>query len=98
LLPSGRQLRTNAHPLVEITVMKQPRRGRTIVHFVNLSGHSETAYCSPLQMRDIEVEVEGKFQRARSARLNRALPIGAVGQFTRFSLPLLDAYDAVVLE
>lgn len=98
LLPNGRQLRTNAHPLVEITLMKQPKRGRTIVHFVNLSGHSGTAYFAPLQMRDIEVELEGKFQQARSASLNRVLPLSISGRYTKFSLPLLEAYDAVVLE
>ena len=39
LLPGGRQLRTDAHPLVEITVMGQPARKRTLLHLVNLSGH-----------------------------------------------------------
>jgi hypothetical protein len=32
LLPNGRQLRTNAHPLVEMTVMQQQARHRTLVH------------------------------------------------------------------
>ena len=35
LLPNGRQIRTNAHPLVEMTVMDQPARHRTLVHLVN---------------------------------------------------------------
>jgi hypothetical protein len=98
LLPGGRQVRTNAHPLVEMTIMKQPNRARTIVHLVNLSGHSGTAYFRPLEMRGIEVEVEGRFQRARSARLNQALSLTSVGRYTKFTLPRLDAYDAVVLE
>ena len=41
---------------------------------------------SPIATRDIEVQVEGKFQRAHFVRL------------TRFSLPKLEAYDAVMLE
>lgn len=98
LLPEGRQLKSNAHPLVEITLMKQPQRNRTIVHFVNMSGHSGTAYFSPLPMRDIEVQVEGKFERARSARLNRVLPMSSTAKYTKFSLPQLEAYDAVVLD
>ena len=57
----GRQLRTNAHPLLEITVMKQPSRNRTLVHFVNVSGHSSTAYFAPIEMRDIHVELAGTF-------------------------------------
>jgi hypothetical protein len=98
LLPEGRQLKSNAHPLVEMTLMNQPSRNRSIVHLVNLSGHSETAYFAPLPMRDIEIQVEGKFQRARSARLNRALTVTTVGKYSKVSLPQLDAYDAVVLE
>ena len=98
VLPEGRQLKLNAHPLVEITLMSQPKRGGTIVHLVNLSGHSGTAYFSPLEMRDIEVQVEGKFRQARSARLNRALPVSTGGRYTRFTLPQLSAYDGVVLD
>jgi len=52
----------------------------------------------PLPGSRVLEDAGGFFRRARSARLSRALPISAVGQFTRFSLPLLDAYDAVVLE
>jgi hypothetical protein len=49
-------------------------------------------------MRGIELQVLGKFQRARSARLSRALPVASAGNYTRITLPELDAYDAVVLE
>jgi hypothetical protein len=98
LLPDGRQLNTTAHPLVEITVMNQLHRNRTLVHLVNGSGHSSTAYFSPVPMRDIDVEVRGTFRRARSARSGSALPLTTSGGYTRFSLPELGAYDAVVLE
>jgi hypothetical protein len=98
LLPNGRQLKSNAHPLVEMTLMNQPKRNRTIVHLVNMSGHSGTAYFSPLPMRDIEVQVEGRFRQARSAGLNRTLSLTNAGTYIRFSLPQLEAYDAVVLE
>jgi hypothetical protein len=98
LLPEGRQLKSNAHPLVEMTLMNQPKRGRSIVHFVNLSGHSGTAYFAPLPMQEIEVQVEGRFRSARSARLGRVLPVSVDGRYSRFVLPQLDAYDAVVLE
>jgi hypothetical protein len=98
LLPNGRQLKSNAHPLVEITVMNQARHNRLNVHFVNLSGHSSTAYFPPLPMRDIDVQVEGRFRKARSARMDRDLPVSYAGRYTRFSLPQLEAYDAVSLE
>jgi hypothetical protein len=43
------------------------------------------------------VQVEGRFQRAHSARLNRALQLTDAGAYTKFSLPQLEVYDAVVL-
>ena len=94
LLPEGRQLRTNAHPLVEITVMRQPTGKRMLVHFVNLSGHSQTGYFAPIEMRDIAVELKGSYRKASSIRLGRQLPL-ANGRFT---LPRLGDYDVVVLE
>ncbi len=94
LLPRGRQLRTNAHPLVEITVMRQPSRKRTLVHFVNLSGHSGTAYFPPVEMRGVDVKIDGEFHRARSIALGSEVP-AAGGKFTLLSLR---EYDVVVLE
>jgi hypothetical protein len=96
-LLGARQLTTNAHPLVEITVMRQPARGRTLVHFVNVSGHSSTGYFDPLPMREIEVRIRGEFREARSAELGRALTVAAEGDYRRFVLPSLADYDVVAL-
>jgi hypothetical protein len=52
ILPQGRQLKSNAHPLVEITFMCQSNR--RLMHFINLSGHSDTAYFNPVPMKDME--------------------------------------------
>jgi hypothetical protein len=98
LLPQGRQLKTSAHPLVEIALMRQPQRRRTLVHLVNLSGHSQTAYFDPIPMRDIRVEVAGEFTNARSAAQGRGLPVTRAGGYTAFTLAELGAYDLVVLE
>jgi hypothetical protein len=96
LLPQGRQLKTDAHPLVEITVMKQ--RNRTLVHFVNLSGHSDTAYFAPIEMRNITVELAGRFRRATATGLNRQLQVTGAGRYRKFTLPDLKAYEVVALE
>ncbi len=98
LLPNGRQLMTNAHPLVEMTLMRQPARNRTQVHFVNLTGHSQTGYFAPIPMRDILVNVTGEFRDARAVRLGRSLPVARAGGRTRFTLPELEGYEVVVLE
>jgi hypothetical protein len=98
LLPRGRQLKTNAHPLVEITLMKQPSKNRTLVHLVNLSGHSQTAYFPPVPMSDISVSVEGEYRRARALRSGVTLATERDGRYSVFRLPRLGDYEAVVLE
>lgn len=98
LLPAGRQITTNAHPLVEITVMRQPARGRALVHFVNLSGHSQTAWFEPVEMRDIRVEILGGFKTASIAGTGERLSISTRGGRTTFTLRKLNSYDVVVLQ
>jgi hypothetical protein len=98
LLPAGRQLKTSAHPLVEITVMRQPQRDRILVHLVNVSGHADTAYFEPIEMRDIAVDLAEDFTRARATALGEALAVTRSGARGRFTLPRLGAYEVVVLE
>jgi hypothetical protein len=98
LLPSGRQIRTNAHPLIEITVMDQPARGRTLVHLVNGTGHHDTAYFPPIEVRDFRIEVARTVRTARAVQLDRALPVTANGRYTSFTLPSLKAYEVIVIE
>ncbi|MGH9371186.1 MAG: hypothetical protein ACRD15_06610, partial [Vicinamibacterales bacterium] len=98
LLPDGRQLKTNAHPLVEMTVMDQPGRRRTLLHLVNGTGHSGTAYFPPVELRDIRVELAREFRRATAVRLDRSLPVTGSGRYRTFRLPRLNAYDVVIIE
>jgi hypothetical protein len=98
LLPRGRQLKTNTHPLVELTVMEQPAHRRTLVHLVNATGHSDTAYFAPVEVRDIEIELAGGFNRARAVSLNMALTVTNRGNYRAFTLPSLKAYEVVVVE
>ncbi len=98
LLPTGRQLRTSAHPLVEITVMRQPSHKRLLVHFVNLSGHADTAYFAPIEMRDISVELAHPFRGATAMQLDQKLQVTTSVQLRRFVLPVLKAYEVVVLD
>lgn len=98
LLAGGRQLRTNAHPLVEISVMRQPARKRVLVHLINLSGHSQTAYFAPVPMRGVELELAGDFRSARSAAMDKSLALVRTPAGVRFTVPELAAYDVVILE
>jgi hypothetical protein len=96
LLPEGRQLRTSAHPLVEVSLMKQD--GRHLLHLMNLSGHSQTGYFPPLEMRGIEVRVAGAFSSARPLRSGGKLAVKRDGRYTAFTLPRLGDYELIVLE
>ena len=98
LLPKGRQIRTNAHPLVEMTLMDQPSRNRTLVHLVNGTGHHDTAYFAPVEMRDIRIELPRPVRRARAVSLGRDLPVSSSGGSSSFTLPSLGAYEVVVIE
>ena len=97
LLPKGRQLKTNAHPMVEMTLQRQKQQGRTLVHFINLSGCSQTAFHPAIPMSNISVDVAGDFNSARMASTGRDLPIQKAGGYVSFTLPALDTYDVVVL-
>jgi hypothetical protein len=95
LLPHGRQLKTNAHPLVEITLMRQ--QGRDLMHFINVSGHSDTAYFKSLPVEGVRVEVKGPYRSARAIRLGRDLVLSRNGEYAQFTVPTLDEYELVEL-
>lgn len=96
--PDGRQIKTNAHPLVEITVMKQPAKNRTLIHLVNLSGHSDTAYFAPIEMRDIFIGLKGEHRTARAVGANQPLLLESLRSSQRLTLPVLKGYEVIVLE
>jgi hypothetical protein len=98
LLPNGRQLKTNAHPLVELTVMDQPARSRTLVHLVNGTGHSGTAYFPPVELRGIRIDLARPFERATAASSGARLAATGSGRYRSFTLPSLGAYEVVVVE
>ncbi len=96
LLPHGRQLRTNAHPLVEITYVKQG--DHHLVQLVNLSGHSQTGYFDPIPMTNIDVQVRGAFRSAREVRLGRELKVSRDGAYAGFTVPELGEYEMIELQ
>ncbi len=95
MLPQGRQLKTDAHPLIAITLMLQG--DHHLVHFVNLSGHSQTGYFDSLPVRDVRVQVKGTFHTARTVRSAMDLAIAREGEYTSFTLPSLEEYELVEL-
>ena len=94
LMPE-RQLRTNAHPLVEMTVMNQ--KGNTLLQLINVSGHADTAYHAPVPMRSIDVSIAGTFKSAATLRTPGQLKLQSNQGRTTFTVPALSDYEIVVL-
>jgi hypothetical protein len=95
MLPDGRQLESNAHPLVEITFMRQ--NNRNLMHFINLTGHSDTAYFNPVPITNIRVKVKRTFHSARAIRSGVNIDVKNEDGFAEFTLPELDEYELVEL-
>lgn len=91
-----RQIKTNAHPLVELSLMKQD--GRTLLHLINLSGHSQTGYFAPVSMRDLQFQLAGNFQSAKTVRNPGALSLRRNNGSVEFTVAQLHDYELVVLE
>jgi hypothetical protein len=91
-----RQIQTNAHPLVQMTVMRQ--NGRTLLHLINMSGHSQTAYFAPIPMSDIRVQLAGDFKTARTLRAPGNLVVRQNNGYAEFTISKLMDYELVVLE
>ncbi|HEY2015593.1 MAG TPA: hypothetical protein VGH38_18945 [Bryobacteraceae bacterium] len=90
------QIRTNAHPLVEMSLMRQG--GRTLLHLINLSGHSETGYFDPIPMSDIRIQVAGTFQSAKTVRSPGTIDVHRNQGYSEFTIPHLADYEVVVLQ
>jgi hypothetical protein len=95
LLPDGRQLKTNAHPLVEITFMRQTNRH--LMQLINLSGHADTAYFNPIPMTNIQISVKGSFQSARAVRSAQLLAVANTNGYSQLVLPNLEEYELIDL-
>ena len=90
------QIRTDAHPLVQLTLLRQGQSRQ--VHLVNFSGHSQTAYFAPLPMHNIKIEVAGAYKSARTVRKPGQLKVTRRGDYTEFLVPELSDYELVVVE
>ena len=96
ILPRGRQLRTNAHPMVQITLQRQRHKRRTLVHFVNLSGFSQVSYHPAIPMSDIHIQLTGCYTCARQVSLERDLDLTTNNERAACTLPRLGTNDVVV--
>jgi len=95
LIPGGRDLVTDAHPSVAMSLMRQG--SRQLLHLNNLSGHTNTAYFDPIPFADIEIRIRGHFSRARALRSGQNLLLKQQGAYASLVLPRLEEYEVIEL-
>ena len=78
--------------------MSQAGRGLTLIHLVNGTGHHDTAYFEPLEIRDIRIDLAQDVKRVRAVALDRTLPITVNGRHRSITVPRLSAYEVLVVE
>jgi hypothetical protein len=81
-----------------MTVMDQPDRGRTLIHLVNGTGHHDTAYFPPLEIRDIRIDLTRDVRSARAVALDQKLPVSVKGRVRSFTVARLQGYEVIVIE
>ena len=98
LLPDHtRQLTTNAHPSVEMTLMKQERKKRMVIHLINLVGHDATTFFDAVEMYNISVHVKGAFKKAIIMEGQKNIPAKISGGYTDFTVSSLKEFTTVIL-
>jgi hypothetical protein len=72
--------------------------GRTLLHLINLSGHSQTGYYAPIPMTGIRLQVAGSFKGAKTVRSPGSVTVRANQGNSEFTIPQLSDDELVVLE
>lgn len=92
-----RQVVTDAHPLVEISLMKNTDKNVLLLHLINNTGQLHGASNKLIPMVDINFKVRGKYNRIYSAD-GKPIPSKIEGAYTNFAINRLDAYHLVIIE
>ncbi|MEM7791348.1 MAG: beta-galactosidase [Verrucomicrobiota bacterium] len=98
MLGGKRQIVTDAHPLIEISYMKQPEKSRLLIHLINLTNQLHGSGGQLLPAGEMNFSVLGEFDSAYLAEGKTPLAIDFSEGYTRFTVPKLNQYDIVVLE
>jgi len=77
--------------------MKQKERKRSLLHLVNMSGHSTNTFFDAIEMKNISVRLQGKYKKAVLLDGSQNISTTIDGSVTRFTIPVLKEYAAVVL-
>ena len=98
-------LSINAHPMVEVFFNRYQENDKPALYnvsLINLSGYNGVSFHEPLPVRDIPIAINLKsgeiIQRVFSLTGGSKLPFEINGKELRFSVPLLNAFEMVILE
>lgn len=81
-------------------VGRQPGSERTIVHFINYTGHQERAFYEPISLHDIHLEIQlpASAKTARAVRAGVDLELSDDNGVASVAVPRLDLFEVVVFE
>lgn len=97
LLPQGRQIKTNAHSLIEMSLMKSTVTNKTYLHMVNLTGQLHSSNNQWIPFTNFEVSLKTKFKKAKLVDSNTPILLNYSNGYTNFKIPFLELYNVVEL-
>ena len=95
-LNESRQIYSDAHPAVEISLMKK-NDGTHLLHLINNTGQLHGFHNQVIPFSNIEIKVKGEFQKISTAQ-NIPLNFRTENGFTVFLVPELSDYEMIVLQ
>jgi len=90
----------NCPQTVEVTIRQQPRKHRLIIHLVNFTGEMTRPIESVVALKNIKVTLHRftEYERAKALWLEKNLSLEKNGDSLTFEVPLVQEYEAIVLE
>jgi len=97
LMLNDRQIRSNAPTSVEMVLMYQPDKKRSILHLINCSGKIQNGFREPEIYHSIDIDLSGNFSSARARVSDLDLEITERNGRSILNLPMLSRYEVIVL-
>ncbi len=100
LLELAYDIKVEASPLVEISLLKSDSDDYTLIGMNNLSGQVGTAYHQPLPMHDIvmEIKTDQAVSNIRLLKYGKNVRITNTNGMASFTVPVLHEYEVVIVE
>ncbi|MBN2349791.1 MAG: beta-galactosidase [Bacteroidales bacterium] len=97
LLEDSRQVITDAHPLVEISLMKNTDKNVLLLHMINNTGQLHGSHSQLIPLVDMNFNIRGEFKKVYTAE-GTMLKSEIKNGYTNFTVKRLEAYELVVME